>query len=137
MGKIQKLLIERKIGPVNWEVRDTKGKSKVIHHNLIKPVLGTVEATRTTSAKESPSQLNPSTATGQSNVEVEYCPLKLTSTEKAGLHDTLDKSGFRDNILQNNSDTRSQADIPSSPPSSMISTRSGRTVKPVIRLGIS
>ena len=48
--------VVRKIGPVNWEVKEEKtGKSRVLHHNLLKPVLKGMSAQLTTTSADSTS----------------------------------------------------------------------------------
>jgi hypothetical protein len=45
--------IERKVGPVNWAVRNAQGKTRVLHHDLIKKSGENIEAAMTPSSRQS------------------------------------------------------------------------------------
>ena len=118
--------IDRKIGPANYAVRDKDGKVKVIHHDLIKKAGEVIEASYT--PKPAVHQETASHNNDSSIVQMHIIPKQIP---QAKLTDTIDKNAFSRKVLQQNTQIPK---IDSSQNENVITTRSGRPVKPVSRL---
>lgn len=114
--------IEKKIGPVNYSVRGPKGGSKVYHHNMLKPALEKVQPSRT------PWRICEGEAQG-----VQPAGISLVSPVQAPTHTPVS--------LDSSEQLPREASGSVAPPSANVGasyvTRSGRSSRPVPRLGIN
>ena len=116
--------IDRKVGPVNWAVRDSKGKTKVLHHDLIK------KAGIKSDALHTPSEPWKDPEDKSQQLPVIHVSLSPTNGVTPGLSDSLDRAAFSNRVFDAGASqvaTRS-TDLPNI----NIVTRSGRTSRPVI-----
>ena len=130
-------IIDRKIGPVNFAVRNSKGQTRVLHHNKLKPAVKHFAASRTPGCDldiarevvDNQDCVNP-----QAHINIHHSR-SVGATE---LLNTMDREQFRGNVLSG--DSRHGSDQPSTsnnvlvqhPSPNNYQTRYGRTVKPVL-----
>jgi hypothetical protein len=120
-------LVVRSIGPVNWGIMDkaTK-KTKVVHHNLLKPALTKCDATVYPSHKQG-------TCSDGDLFSRVFIRRDQPPTTDSPLVNTLDQPRFAANVLQDADVGNVPAIFPeASAQASNVSTRSGRISKPVI-----
>ena len=90
--------IDKTIGPVNYSVKGPKGGCKVIHHNNLRPVMSSHEATKTV-------HNNIRTCSNEIMESVPVVSDVITSPNNPihrVLDNTMDRNQFRDNVLSNN-----------------------------------
>ena len=117
--------ITKRIGPVNYAVKNFKGIAKVYHRNMLAPALETCEAKNTLSNL-------------QTNIPTEISNQKLVIPISVPTHNpssgpVIDVEGFSRNVFNSN---RGQPEFVSNRGEMVpeVRTRYGRTVRPVNRL---
>ena len=116
--------VEKKIGPVNWGIIDAAtGKSKVVHHDLLKPA-----------GKETNAQLLPhSTQTTKDPVNLSKIHIIPHNHGNPGMQ--INREQFTSNVFSN----PINVPVPSAPSvtQNVTTSRQGRIIKAPIRLGIN
>ena len=127
-------ILTKKVGPVNWAVTDAAGKSKIKHHNLIRPALEKREPARTPEL--------------QDYYDLDYCANPSEgnrSLEEVVLEEQV-VSDVEDDVSQNNEDIQRESErsttaidqaafrrnVMAIPESRDVVLRSGRVSKKVI-----
>ena len=100
--------IVKKVGPVNYWVVNGEGKGKLLHHNLIKPALKKVEATR---CLEHGQTEVPDPTRSETGPEVSYLPDCIERDTSPELQDTMDQHGFTERVLQTRENQQRLSDI--------------------------
>ena len=118
-------VIEKRIGPVNYCLKNSMGKSKIYHRNMIIPARDRIEAQHTlinnTHHGQTPAPVSETvvitlpTAGAQSSAQPESTNQRV-----------IDKETFTNNVLQRHTTTSGSGNL--------VQTRFGREVKPVQRL---
>ena len=112
--------VERRIGPVNYSIKDSKGREKVYHRNLLKPALERCEPKFTTTSTEVNNQ-----ARLAKNTSVRVSLPETGSEQHYSLAlPVINRQAFTDNVFR--SDTVLQP--------LQQTSRYGRVYKPVSRL---
>ena len=116
--------IEKKIGPVNYAVSNSKGVSKILHHNLLKPALELHEPTKTPDFNHL-RDMDSSQPVSNNGINLNI-PLRTDNRNPVTLQNTLDIERFSENVLgdmgvRNNSNNTT------------VRTSSGRVSRPVER----
>ena len=119
--------IDRKVGPVNWAVRDDKGNAKCLHHDKIKKAGSMMVATKT------PSSDTKAEATNCITMPRETAPISVTiplsnpsqHQNHINLQSTMDTAAFSDRV-------QSHPESASSSDTAPTVTRSGRVSRPVM-----
>ena len=121
-------------------------KRKLLHHNLIKPALKKLEATK---CLEHGQIGIPDSTHLETGAEVRYFPADPEECTSPELQDTMDQQGFAERVLQtpenqqrlSDNGTEQEEELSSSssdeeviPTSGTVITRAGRTSRPVQRL---
>ena len=123
--------VEKKVGPVNWAISDpTSGKTKIVHHDLIKQAGAKQDASCTLLHAQAEDARVRQVTRGSALVfdtQRSTPPLELSARE-------VDHVGFRGNVFNEN-DNGNGNDMPHpAPTSSTTITRAGRVSRPPSRL---
>ena len=120
--------IIKQIGPVNWAIRDqTSGKTKIVHHNLLKPALSKQDATITPALDFSNAITQTSKVLIGNNI-----PTGTNQRIESIPQHQLDREQFTRNVINTpNTDIHVSQSNPPQPAAAQVS-RVGRIVKPVI-----
>ena len=117
--------IVAKVGPVNYGIQDSAGRQKIYHRNMLKLAGERKEATSVPYHGVESTPVREATS-----IEVRV-PWRSNVTPLT-LSDSVNRPEFTENVFRGNQQGSDLAAL--APP--LPTTRSGRTVKPVQRLGI-
>ena len=114
--------VVKKLGPVNYWVKNGKGKSRLLHHNMLKPALKEVIATKYLTPGEIPVQPDGGPTVSYQSTEEE--------PKVAEMQDTMDQRGFRGQVLQAPADHQRASDSISEEEEELTSSDSEAEVMP-------
>ena len=128
-------IIMKKIGPVNYAIKNSCGVEKVYHRNLLKPAGVRHDASFEATGKPAEETSRPCT----SSIIVRQSTSVAQPAPVVGTSDSLDRQGltnnfFRNNPLMSNINLPSSSSVQAAPVPLQRTSRYGRTIKPVSRL---
>lgn len=130
-------LVIKKIGPVNWSIMDPASKkTKIVHHDLLKPGRREQDASITLDHSPGASGLGESPTITRTTIVV---PHQVSASVSPVHSRELDQEGSMRNVMNGPATGTSQVLTPdpcNGGTNQAVVTRSGRTSRPVQRLGI-
>lgn len=127
----------KKIGPVNWSIMDPASKkTKIVHHDLLKPGRSNQDASITLDHSPGASALGDAPAITRTAIVL---PQQVSASVTPAHSRELDQEGFRRNVMSGPVSSSSQVLTPDQSNGNTgqaVVTRSGRTSRPVQRLGV-
>ena len=122
--------IVAKVGPVNYGIQDSSGRQKIYHRNMLRLAGERKEASFV------PDHVAEITATSAGTPIAVRVPWG-GNVRPPNLTDAVNHREFTENVFRGSQQgAEHTAVIPPIPPAPLLTTRAGRTVKPVQRLGI-
>lgn len=117
-------IVVKKVGPVNYAIRNSDGLEKVYHRNMLRPAVDRRDASFRATGK--PQAEDPIPRTSSSSVVI-------TQSVPARPAIGIDRQALTDNFFRTGPDVQAPA-VPSAEAAAPTTSRYGRTYKPVSRL---
>ena len=117
-------IVVKKVGPVNYAIRNSDGLEKVYHRNMLRPAVDRRDASFRATGK--PQAEDPIPHTSSSSVVI-------TQSVPARPAIGIDRQALTDNFFRTGPDVQAPA-VPSAEAAAPTTSRYGRTYKPVSRL---